>query len=219
MDGDIVPRFHAQPPPSFPRTPLDDLPDMIRLMVRHCTRSSAYWQGRWQSRDGLVKPRLAFRSTGASRVVCDSRSRRGVEHRPPEGTLRVLEEMSCAVTVRRLARRLGQMSEAELRKHHRVLHKRLQRGRPLDQSRRRAALVNETSDEADRRGWCPRAGACAVSPMCGGPRAAVPASPGRGSDGRQSTGGGGSCHPPGQRAVRMRCSMSRRSTRDVAQSD
>ena len=32
MDGDIVPRFHAQPPPSFPRTPLDDLRDMIRLM-------------------------------------------------------------------------------------------------------------------------------------------------------------------------------------------
>ena len=51
-----------------------------------------------------------------------------------------------------------------------VLHKRLQRGRPLDQFRRRAALVKETSDEADRRGWCTRAGACAVSPMCGGPR-------------------------------------------------
>ena len=62
------------------------------------------------------------------------------------------------------------MSEADLRKHHRVLHKRLQRGRPLDQFRRRAALVKETSDEADRRGWCTRAGACAVSPMCGGPR-------------------------------------------------
>ena len=57
------------------------------------------------------------------------------------------------------------MSEAELRKHHRVLHKRLQRGRPLDQSRRRAALVKETSDEAERRGWCTGAGTCAVSPM------------------------------------------------------
>ena len=51
-----------------------------------------------------------------------------------------------------------------------VLHKRLQRGRPLDQFRRRAALVKETSNETDRRGWCTRAGACAVSPMCGGPR-------------------------------------------------
>ena len=34
VDGDIVPRFHAQPPLSFPRTPLDDLPDIFRLMVR-----------------------------------------------------------------------------------------------------------------------------------------------------------------------------------------
>jgi hypothetical protein len=52
-------------------------------MVRHCTRSSPTWQGRSQSRDGLLKPRLTFRSTGASRVVCDSRSRRGVERGPP----------------------------------------------------------------------------------------------------------------------------------------
>ena len=114
--------------------------------------------------------------------------------------------MSCAVTVRSLARRLGQMSEAELRKHHRVLHKRLQRRRPLDQSRRRAALVKETSDEADRRGWCTGAGTCAVSPVCGGPRAAVPASPGCGSGRSTEHGGGGLCYPLGQQAMRMRCS-------------
>ena len=51
VDGDIVPRFHAHPPPSFPRTPLDDLPDMIRLMVRHCTRSSP--TGRVAGRAGI----------------------------------------------------------------------------------------------------------------------------------------------------------------------
>ena len=51
VDGDIVPRFHAQPPPSFPRTPLDDLSDMIRLMVRHCTRSSP--TGRVAGRAGM----------------------------------------------------------------------------------------------------------------------------------------------------------------------
>ena len=65
---------------------------MIRLMVRHSTRSSPTWQGRSQTRDGLLKPRLAIRSTGASRVVCDSRSRRGVERGPPHIGLTALVE-------------------------------------------------------------------------------------------------------------------------------
>ena len=47
--------------------------DSARRLTRHDPTHGpslhqivAYWQGRWQSRDGLVKPRLAFRSTGAS---------------------------------------------------------------------------------------------------------------------------------------------------------
>ncbi len=68
------------------------LADMIRLLVRHSTRSSPTWQGRSQTRDRLLKARLAIRSTGASRVVCDSRSRRGVERGPPHIGLTALVE-------------------------------------------------------------------------------------------------------------------------------
>ena len=37
MDGDIVPRFHAQPPPSFRRTPLGGLKS-LSSQCRHRTR-------------------------------------------------------------------------------------------------------------------------------------------------------------------------------------
>ena len=42
----------------------------------------AYLAGSLADPGWLLKPRLAIRSTGASKVVCDSRSRRGVERGP-----------------------------------------------------------------------------------------------------------------------------------------